>query len=354
MKQNIKIFIFSMILFPTIFLAIYAYDNDFLQDKDGDGVYDKLEIAAGLDPDFDECQPKKCKGLTINGITGEEYLIIILDQSLSMEENFKDNLDRMNASKIIIKDYINRSPNFLKLGMYTYGKNDCSALDEVRSPFSNYSKDELINDLEEIKPRGSTPIAATLNKLAEELKDKKGRFNILLVTDGVESCDGDPIAAAKNLISINTLDTGIKLFIAGLQIPKAQAKELEKIAIASQGSYYPINALDEVKDLFEPPLQEIIKNLKGLVCLQIELDDLIRCENNRINKINLVYNKKLINPRNKEFTPDEKDFLRNEIPKLELKSKERLLYFNEVRNLGSDKYKQRIRDLQKLIKPGYN
>ncbi|MCB1143246.1 MAG: VWA domain-containing protein [Leptospiraceae bacterium] len=351
LKFNGKLFLILLGLVISFGIA-NSWDDINLPDKDGDGIYDKLEIAAGLNPDLDECQPSNCKDVSIYGITGDEYLIIILDQSLSMNDAMTESSTKMQSAKSVVKSFIQRNPPFLKLGMYAYGQNDCSALDEVRSPFTNFSKEELLKDVDTLEPRGSTPIAATLEKLREELRGKKGKFNILLVTDGVESCDGDPVAAAKSLTSINTLDTGVKLFIAGLKIPPGQGKQLEQVAIASQGKYYPIDSEAEFKNIFDPPLKEIIKNLEGLVCLQIELDKLIKCEKDRMNKIRLVSNKKLINPFNKDFTPEEKEFLRIEIPKLETKAKGRIDDYNRIRHEGSNKHKKKIVDLSKLLKPG--
>lgn len=70
----------------------------------------------------------------------------------------------------------------------------------------------LAMDRPDSQPNGATPIGDTLNALAKEpLLHETGRRNfVLFITDGGETCDGDPVGATKALH-----DSGVGVFVVG-------------------------------------------------------------------------------------------------------------------------------------------
>ena len=50
-----------------------------------------------------------------------------------------------------------------------------------------------------LKPRGQTPLAYALEQVRGDLAGVRGERAVVLVTDGIESCGGDPAAAARAL-----------------------------------------------------------------------------------------------------------------------------------------------------------
>ncbi len=323
-----------------------------MPDSDGDTYFDKLERAAGTDPSKNECKPKKCPDASINTIDEAEHFIMILDQSGSMSADFGGNESRMEAAKRVVKDFIQNAPNDLKIGLYTYGKSACSAFDEMQNPFEKMDRKKLIEEVGTIQPSGSTPIGDSISKLTEFLSDKKGSFNVLLVTDGGESCNGNPAEEAKKLIELNkNPSVAIRLYIAGIGMSDEDGKELKQVATASQGHYIDIKNSNEMDKIFLTPIQGIVKSLKGMVCLQAEADELIRCESARLNKIKLVYPKKIDLDIPNEFTPDEKEFLKEQLPKLEEKTQDRIEKFMNVKAKRHEDYQDKIHKYSELIGP---
>ena len=74
-----------------------------------------------------------------------------------------------------------------------------------------------------LTPRGQTPIARSLQEAAADLQEEGGAGTILLVSDGVESCGGDPVAVASDLRA-SGLD--VILHTVGLGVTNEEAKAL--------------------------------------------------------------------------------------------------------------------------------
>ena len=69
---------------------------------------------------------------------------------------------------------------------------------------------KIINKIRRLEPKGTTPIARSLEYSAEDFPDCENCRNIIiLLTDGIEACDEDPCAVALALkeknINLNLL-----------------------------------------------------------------------------------------------------------------------------------------------------
>ncbi|MEM7181672.1 MAG: VWA domain-containing protein [Spirochaetota bacterium] len=334
----------------------------FLTDSDGDGISNYMEELSSLDPSNDECRYSKfsnsCKDISVNGLLGKEYFIYILDESGSMRERIKGRT-RMEVAKEIVIKYIKNLPeNFsgiftdfpMRLGMYSYGKtSSCEAIEEMQSPYKRLKRKKLISLVEQMKPNGRTPIAKSLDHVAAKIRKKKnGKFNVMLVTDGVESCRGNPIRAARDLISLNSLDVSVKLSVIGLGVPKDIESELKKIAEASNGTYHTVNSAEEFEEVFATPFRQMVKYLNGLVCLQKITDKVIACENLRRAKLNRGY-QKLNNPFNTKVTSEQKKVFNEEKEMYESSTRKKLKTYNRFKSKGSEVLVKKANDLVKFL-----
>ena len=86
-----------------------------------------------------------------------------------------------------------------------------------------------------LTPRGQTPIARSLREAARDLREEGGTGTILLMSDGVDSCGGDPVAVATELRA-SGLD--IVLHVVGLGVQQDEAAFLAALATAGGGSYF--------------------------------------------------------------------------------------------------------------------
>lgn len=83
---------------------------------------------------------------------------------------------------------------------------------EVAFDDDNYEKIQWV--LEGLVAKGTTPIARSLEEAGEDFPDdRKSRNIIVLITDGVEACDGDPCAVS---LALQRKGVVLKPFVIGL------------------------------------------------------------------------------------------------------------------------------------------
>jgi hypothetical protein len=86
------------------------------------------------------------------------------------------------------------------------------------------------------KNLAKTPIADSLAKVASDLKEVKGKKVVILVTDGKETCEGNP---AKVIANLKAQGIDIRVNIVGFAIDnKALKEEFKKWASIGNGSYF--------------------------------------------------------------------------------------------------------------------
>ena len=86
-----------------------------------------------------------------------------------------------------------------------------------------------------LTPRGQTPITRSLQEAAADLQKEGGAGTILLVSDDVESCGGDPVSVASDLRA-SGLD--VVLHTVGLGVTNEDAEILAALATAGGGQYF--------------------------------------------------------------------------------------------------------------------
>lgn len=87
-----------------------------------------------------------------------------------------------------------------------------------------------------LQPYGYTPIAASLTAAGVDLAGVPARERmIILITDGEETCDGDPVAAARALASAGI---DVATHVVGFDLNAAQRAEMQAIAKAGSGAYF--------------------------------------------------------------------------------------------------------------------
>jgi hypothetical protein len=135
------------------------------------------------------------------------YVEIILDSSGSMLE-YVNGEAKIDTAKKMIKVAIQSidSGNSIT-ALRTFGhrnSRDCKDI-ELRLGFYEKNLAALNERILEINPveRGMTPLARALEQASENLKQHPGPKKIIAVTDGTETCGGDPCKVADKIISEN-------------------------------------------------------------------------------------------------------------------------------------------------------
>jgi Ca-activated chloride channel family protein len=151
-------------------------------------------------------------------------ILFVLDGSGSMNAEWGGNQSRMDVAKGILTrlvDSLRANPK-LELALRVYGhrysrqSNNCTD-SQLEVPFGVNNHNRIISEIRDITPRGVTPITYSLQQAANDFPTNTGYRNILiLITDGVESCGGDPCAAS---IELQRKGVFLRPFIIGLGVP---------------------------------------------------------------------------------------------------------------------------------------
>jgi hypothetical protein len=125
----------------------------------------------------------------------------------------------------------------------------------------------MIDIIKNIQPRGKTPLVYSALQAGNDFQNIQGG-SIILITDGIESCDGDINSIGP---ALKKLGIDLKVHIVGFDIKEAEARaELEAIAKSTDGTYLDAKDSQELMSSLEQTLQiefEILDE-KGQVIAQ--------------------------------------------------------------------------------------
>jgi hypothetical protein len=175
---------------------------------------------------------------------------LILDCSGSMLEKTENGNSKMEAAKKTVTELIQRIPAGMRLTFVIYGHDkqlECQAVKVVQSltELDDATRANLIRFVAALQPSGHTPIAAALRAVGKELANASGLAEVALITDGVETCHGDPANEAAELAATLKLKSGIN--VIGLGMKPEERKAVERIAQAGRGKYYDAQTAAELR-----------------------------------------------------------------------------------------------------------
>jgi Ca-activated chloride channel homolog len=168
---------------------------------------------------------------------GKTNVMFIFDASGSMKRA-AGNESRMSVAKRTFGETLAAMPKEVQTGLLVFGhrrRNDCSDI-EVVSPIgadSAVSQSQMVAGFEAI---GETPIASAITRAGQSLRAFKGQQNsIVLVTDGIEECRGDPCAAAAGL---KELGIDVKVHVVGFALGAGESSKLQCVVDQTGGKYF--------------------------------------------------------------------------------------------------------------------
>ncbi|AOW19913.1 vWA domain-containing protein [Urechidicola croceus] len=163
-------------------------------------------------------------------------ILFIYDASGSMWGELDGKTKKEIASEVL-STTVSNLPNNQNIGLIAYGhrkKGDCSDV-EYLVDINNNSKTKINSVVKEINPLGRTPLAYSTTQAINSLRDSNTKATIILITDGIESCDGnicDVVTKAK----AEGID--FKLHIVGFGLKDGETEQLKCAANAGDGNYY--------------------------------------------------------------------------------------------------------------------
>ena len=193
-------------------------------------------------------------------------LELILDLSGSMAREIGGGETRMEAAKRVMNDVIDALPERegVNVGFRIYGHLgdnteagrdvSCQSSDLV-VPIQGVNKPALREQVAEAQPIGWTPIALSLQRAGGDFQPAEGVANhILLVTDGEETCGGDPCAVAE---ALREGEANLTTHVVGFALTEEQARLVDCIAERGGGLNLRAASARELSDAIFSVLEEI-------------------------------------------------------------------------------------------------
>ena len=173
---------------------------------------------------------------------------------------------KMVVAKEILEDVSYWYPDDLNLALRAYGStspsdnNDCVD-STLLVPFGEENREPIREAIARLRPLGQTPIAYALNQAARDFGTLQDDRALVLVTDGIESCGGDPVQAARELH-----EQGIMVHLIGFGLGNAadeDAASLQAVADASNGRYVTAGSAEELKEALAQTVATSFRVFKG-------------------------------------------------------------------------------------------
>ena len=177
--------------------------------------------------------------------------VVILDCSGSMKDEIGPGQTKMDAAKAVVGELFRAIPNGRNLAFIVYGHDaalECRAVKVVRplGPVSDEARQELVSAAHTLQPVGHTPIAASLRAAGEVLAKSSAMSQVVLITDGVETCKGDPAAEAEKMIAAVKSLRAVEVIGVGLKKP-GEKEAVALIARRGRGKFYGPETVADLK-----------------------------------------------------------------------------------------------------------
>lgn len=197
----------------------------------------------------------------------------VFDASFSMFGQWQNGM-KMDMAKKMLTDFLDSiqkvdNPN-LELAFRCYGhqvplRPERSCTDtKLEVPFGKNNAQAIKNKLKMLVPKGTTPIAYTLEQCGGDFPSASSpnvRNIIILITDGIEECDGDPCAVSLALQKKGII---LKPFVIGIGLDQSYINSFGCI-----GKFYDASSEASFKNILNIVISQALNN----TTVQVNLND---------------------------------------------------------------------------------
>lgn len=154
-------------------------------------------------------RPPGCSDLRVDAMRdgapaislNDRGLEVIFDASNSMWAQI-EGVPRIDIAKQTVQQVMTGFPADFFTALRVYGhqhpreRHNCED-SELLIPLGAGNAEQIRQAIEKFKPRGQTPLGYSVAQVPADFGDFVGEKAVVLITDGIESCGGDAVAAAK-------------------------------------------------------------------------------------------------------------------------------------------------------------
>jgi hypothetical protein len=182
--------------------------------------------------------------------------VLVFDASGSMWSRIEGDRSRIEVARDVVGQYFTSRDRSIPLAVIAYGHNrrgDCRDI-EVIAPMGSADDQALSDRLRRLTPRGMTPLTDSLRQARSQIPASAERADIILVTDGLETCNGDPCALAAQFAAEGI---AIRAHVVGFGLTGAQVRALSCITEQTGGRLFETNSgaelADALREVSAPP-----------------------------------------------------------------------------------------------------
>ncbi|KUF11863.1 vWA domain-containing protein [Pseudoponticoccus marisrubri] len=183
-----------------------------------------------------------------------ERSILVLDASGSMWGQI-DGTAKIEIARDVVGELLQSLPESQQLGLTTYGHRstgDCADIETLVSPGAD-SRAAIAEAVQGLTPRGKTPMTDAVIAAAEALGYADSRATVILVSDGIETCNPDPCAAAR---ALEAAGADLTVHVVGFDVTEPEAlRQMQCLAGATGGRFLTASSASELGGALEEVTQ---------------------------------------------------------------------------------------------------
>lgn len=180
-------------------------------------------------------------------------LLFILDASGSMWGRVEGE-PKAVVAKEVMSGLVRQLPADARAGLIAYGHNrkgDCMDIESLVA-LGPLDRDAMIKQIEGLNAIGMTPLTASVQQAIEQLRQTEQSASIVLVSDGLESCGGDPCDAVR---AARQSGVDFRLHVVGFDLGDTDTGQLQCMADAGGGRFFSASNADELAGALDQAVQ---------------------------------------------------------------------------------------------------
>lgn len=320
----------------------YALDLDEIRDFEIE--FDDIELPDG--------RPlNKLKEEDLEDDPPETNVAVILDASGSMKAEVQGG-EKMELARKSLKTFTDSLADYVNVSLYVFGHEgsgdeadkelSCTTIDNIYE-LDKYDSEKFDEALNSFDAKGWTPIANSLSLVRDDLvdvSDNDTKNIIYLISDGIETCDGDPVETVEEIK--DDVDN-VTINIIGFDVDDAANQLLKDIADAGDGKYNTAQNEAQLGEAIEDQWHQKIDDNELVMWSAHQLIDI----QSRGNKLYSEFDEKYKHPLGQVYSREEKRF-RRAVTRLQQEELIDATQYSEINDLVMDRHTS-IKDHAKTI-----
>jgi Ca-activated chloride channel family protein len=175
-----------------------------------------------------------------------ERTMIVLDASGSMWGRI-DGKAKLEIAREALKQVLGKLPASAEIGLMAYGhreKGNCADIEVVVPPAAGNAA-KIGEAAGRMRFLGKTPLSEAVKQAAVSMRYTEEKATVILITDGIETCNADPCALGTEL---KKAGVGFTAHVVGFGLSREEGRQVACLAENTGGRYIPAGNENELKD----------------------------------------------------------------------------------------------------------